>query len=247
MVIAGYAEEIRHALPKDHSAQSEVDQIPAAAQRISRLSEQLRELAVGKAKAPQLVDVVKVIAGIEQRITTTVGESVTVDLQLNGPEWAMADPHQLEEVVLAITSDGTQGKSVHSRLMITCTSEILSEHIRQAPLRPDVYTCVTIRREGTPLSEFARSLIFESPVVKESGDEGGQTLAQALGPHLRIRNWGGDIALTSDQLGSTFMIYLRRRMPESRDAGMLEDVEEASSNVDVLRAPVTGATSCKQS
>jgi hypothetical protein len=191
---------------------ADVEQILSAAQRISGLSGRLLGFTVGQAKAEQLVDVVHVITGMKERIQATVGEAVTVELQLGNSEWALAELSQLEEVILAITSAGLEDKGGYSRLRIACASEILSEHIPQATLRPGIYTSVTIRRDGAALDNLERVAVFESFLEKE-GKTVGQALARA---YAIVREWGGDIALMSDSQASTFTIYLRRDMPESR-------------------------------
>jgi two-component system cell cycle sensor histidine kinase/response regulator CckA len=225
MIIAGYAEEIRDGLSKDHPARTDVGQILLAVQRISGLTGRLLGFTETQAKAPQLVDVTRLITGMVGKIAATVGEAVTLELKVGNSEWALAELSQLEEVILAITSADLEYKGAYSRLTIACNSEILSEHIAQATIKPGVYTCIAIRRDGAAYDDLARVAIFESFLEKE-GKTAGEALARA---YAIVREWSGDIALTSDSQGSTFTIYLRRYTQESR-------VPEASETEDALRS-----------
>jgi two-component system cell cycle sensor histidine kinase/response regulator CckA len=214
MIIAGYAEEIRNGLPEDDPMRADVEQILAATERISGLTGRLLEFTRVQAEAPQPVDVGGVVAGIAEKIAAAVGEAVTVELQAGSSAWALAEPGQLEELILAIASAIREDKLAHSRLVITCTSELLSEHIPQATLRPGMYTCVAFHGDGPPLDQKARAAIFESFLAKEPEKASGQALARAYGI---VRKWGGDIALSSDpSQGSTFTIYLPHYEPELR-------------------------------
>jgi CheY-like chemotaxis protein len=160
------------------------------------------------------VNVAGVIAKIAEKIAAAVGEAVTVELQVGSSAWALAEPGQLEELILAIASATREDTLAHSRLVITCTSELLSEHIPQATLRPGMYTCVAFHGDGPPLDQKARAAIFESFLAKEPEKASGQALARAYGI---VRKWGGDIALSSDpSQDSIFTIYLPHYEPEHR-------------------------------
>src|SRR5664279_4473247 len=106
---------------------ADVEQILAATERISGLTGRLLEFTRVKAEAPEPVDVARVIAEIAEKIAASAGEAITVELHVGSSVWAWAEPDQLEEVILAITSATREKTLAHSRLVVTCTSEILSE------------------------------------------------------------------------------------------------------------------------
>jgi two-component system cell cycle sensor histidine kinase/response regulator CckA len=187
MIISGYAEEIRNALPEEHPLRRDAEQILAAAERISGLTGRLLEFTNEQARNPQRVDVAQVIKRVQEKLTAA-------EMQTGNPAWALADPNQLENAILAITSAATEHESVYPRIVITCGSEILSEYLPQATLRPGTYTVVTIQVDGAP-SESSHAA----------------ALARA---HAIIQRWGGDIAVIESSHATTYTIYLRPSAPE---------------------------------
>jgi PAS domain S-box-containing protein len=187
MIIGGYAEEIRNALPEEHPLRRDAEQILAAAERISGLTGRLLEFTNEQARNPQRVDVAQVIKRVQNKLTAA-------EMHTGTPAWALADPNQLENAILAITSAATEHESVYPRIVITCGSELLSEYLPQATLRPGTYTVVTIQVDGAP-SESAHAA----------------ALARA---HAIIQRWGGDIAVIESSHATIFTIYLRPSAPE---------------------------------
>jgi two-component system, cell cycle sensor histidine kinase and response regulator CckA len=212
MIITGYAEEILNSLGEDDPMRTDVEQILTATERIAGLTGNLLEFVRVQAEAPQPVDVAWVIAEIAEKIAASAGEAITVELKVERSVWAWAVRGQLEEVILAITSATREEALAHSRLVVTCSSEIVSEQVPQATLRPGMYACVAFHGDGSPLEQKARLAIFESFLAKGPEKASGQALAWAYGI---VREWGGDIALGGDlPQRSAFAIYLPHYAPQ---------------------------------
>jgi two-component system cell cycle sensor histidine kinase/response regulator CckA len=204
MIIAGYAEEMLHAVKPEDPMRADVEQILGATQRISGITGQLlgytRRLAAPAAR----VDVAAVIAKMEDRIAKAAGEGVTVEIApVSDPVWAMADAAQIEEMMLALVSPQREDAKGRSRVMISCAVESIAEQLPESTLPPGEYARVTVRDNGRGIEASRRMEIFEAVLPK---DAAGAALARA---YSTAREWGGDLAFSSQpSRGSAFTIYL---------------------------------------
>jgi signal transduction histidine kinase len=203
MIITGYSEEMLHGLSRDDPRRGDVEQILAATERISGLTAQLLAFTRRQANPKRPVDVARALAGMEEMIANAAGEGVTVELESAVAVWALADPGQLEEMILALVSASREDARERSRVTIACGTATLTERRAAATLEPGAYTVLTVRDDGRGLRAEQRAGVFESFLGKDSA---GAALARA---YAIAREWGGDIAFSSEPFrGSTFTIYL---------------------------------------
>jgi two-component system cell cycle sensor histidine kinase/response regulator CckA len=204
MIVTGYSEELLQSLPQDDPRRSDAEQILAATERISGLTEQLLAFARRQANPAQPVDVTRALASMEEKIAHAAGEGITVEIEPAGAVWALASLEQLEEVILALVSAGREDARERSRVTIGCRTDILNECVAAATLQPGMYTVITIRDDGRGIEPEKRAGMFESFLPK---DPAAPALARA---YAIVREWGGDIAFASEPFrGSTFTIYLQ--------------------------------------
>jgi hypothetical protein len=213
MIITGYSEEMLHTLPPEDPMRKDIEQILGATERISGITGQLLGFTRRLAKPAEPVNVAAVVSGLEEKITAE--ESVKIEIEPGDPVWALANAEQLEEAILAITSGSREGAQQRTRVTIGCDVTILAEQIGGATLAPGIYASITIHDNGRGTD----AKVFEAIVAK---DTVGPAIARA---YANIREWGGDIAFSSEPFrGSTFTIYLpyseatREASPVSRAA-----------------------------
>jgi two-component system cell cycle sensor histidine kinase/response regulator CckA len=223
MIVTGYSEELLQSLPQDDPRRSDVEQILAATERISGLTDQLLAFTRRQATPRQPVNVTRALAGMEEKIAHAAGEGVTIEIEPAGAVGALAGLEQLEEVILGLVSAGREDARERSRVTIGCRTDTLNECVATAILQPGMYTVITIRDDGRGLDPEKRPGMFESFLAK---DPAAPALARAYG---LVREWGGDIAFASEPFrGSTFLIYL----PHCEATG-----EAAPAPVSAVREP----------
>lgn len=212
MIIAGYAEEMLQGIKTEDPLRADVQQILAATERISRITSQLVEFTRRVANPPQRMDLGRALAGLKDRIARAAGESAAVELPASGAGtvWAMADPVQFEDAILAIVSIPSPAAR---RLKITCDVESITEQLSRATLGAGKYARVTIHDDGYRMDEARRRALFEAALApKDPATSPGPALARA---YATVREWGGDIACTSELSGgSSFIVYLPYCEPE---------------------------------
>ena len=83
------------------TARRDLGQVDLAAGRAARLTRQLLAFARREVVRPQVLDLDKVVAGVEEMLRRTLGEHVELVTSLAGDLWpVLADPGQLEQVLV---------------------------------------------------------------------------------------------------------------------------------------------------
>src|SRR6185437_15179828 len=103
MIITGYAEEILNTLPPGNAAREDAEQILAATGRISSITERLTGFTRRTARTPQPVDVAALAAAMQDKIAAAARAPVAIEPS-SKPVRGLADPLQLEEIILALVS-----------------------------------------------------------------------------------------------------------------------------------------------
>jgi len=238
MIITGYAEEMLHGLGSDDPRRADAEQILEATLRIGGVTEQLLQFTRRQARAPQRVELTRMISEMEDQIVRAAGNAVTVDMNAETPVWASANRRQLEEILLALVSAEREDAKDRTRVSIACDTAIISELVETSsfpPLKPGKYARLTIHDNGRGMDAEKCLAVFESFLTKDpraAQKNGSSVLARAYGV---VREWGGDIGFHSELLdsptrGSTFVVYLPLAAAES--------VTPAPKPVAVVEPPV---------
>ncbi len=196
MIITGYGEEMLQTLKPEDPMRADVEQILGATERISGITEQLLGFTRKLAREAQPVEISALIRRLGQEIGAA--ESVRIEIDAEGPIWALADAAQLEEAIVALASGAREDAKERSRLSISCSTETIAEQAN-ATLAAGTYTCIRIRDNGRGTS----AKVFENILTR---DPAGAAIARA---YSTVREWGGDIAFSSAHFrGSEFAVYL---------------------------------------
>jgi PAS domain S-box-containing protein len=228
MIITGYSEEMLQSLDDSSPMRGDLQQILGATERISGITGQLLAFTRRLANPPQRIELGPLFASMEEKLAKAAGDDVTLELAAAGEAvWASADPSQLEEILLALVSSAREDAQERSRVNIAWELAAIAESLSEATLKPGVYAGIVIHDNGRGADPAKRATIFESVLAgKDPEKTAGPSLARA---YAMVREWGGDIAFTSDPFrGSTFMMYLPYTPPEIA----AEEIEIAEEQVE---------------
>ncbi|HVO99693.1 MAG TPA: response regulator [Bryobacteraceae bacterium] len=205
MIVTGYAEEMRATLREDDPVRGDVEEILSATGRISGITTQLLHFTRKQAFPAEPMNVTQVLEHMDEPIAQAAGEGVAIHLT-GELVWALAEPKQFEEVILALVSRDREGARERTNLTITCQTDTVTDYVPGAALAPGVYTRVAIHDDGRGVEESKRRAAFEAFLSKPGEKTAGPAIARA---YAIVREWGGDIALLSDPgCGSTLLVYL---------------------------------------
>jgi signal transduction histidine kinase/CheY-like chemotaxis protein len=192
------------------SARSDLGQIRQAAERAAGLTRQLLAFARREVARPQVLDLGKVIIGVEEMLRRTLGEHIELSTSLAGDLWpVLADPGQLEQVLVnlavnardAMPSGGTLTIDTSNITVDAATIAGGSEarHGRNVRLR--------VSDTGTGMTAQVIEHVFEPFfTTKEEGAGTGLGLATVYGI---LAQAGGTIKIYSEPgAGTTFNIML---------------------------------------
>jgi signal transduction histidine kinase len=195
---------------KLESARSDVGHITRAAERAAILTRQLLAFARREVIRPQVLDLDKVITGVDDMLRRTLGAQVELITTLGGDLWpVLADPGQLEQVLVNLVVNARDAMPDGGTLTIdtsniTVDADTIAGGSRAQPGR-NVRLRVSDTGTGIPADVIER--VFEPFfTTKNEGTGTGLGLATVYGI---ITQAGGSIQIYSEPgTGTTFSVTL---------------------------------------
>ncbi len=171
-------------------ARSDLLQIQRSADRAAGLTRQLLAFSRRQARAPRVLDLNRLVSGTVSAIRSLVGSRIEVIQVLDpGIDPVLADPGQLEQVLLLLSNNARESMPDGGRLELATGSAHLDATAvaGHAGLAPGSYVTLTIRDTGSGLGRGLESVYG---IVKQGGGYIGVDAIPGV--------------------GTTFSIYLRR-------------------------------------
>jgi len=152
MVIVSHAELLKDGFDSGSPDPSPVQEIQDAADRAAALTRQLLAFSRGQpaqARATDLGDVVDGVLGLLDRL---IGEHIEIDVQRgDGPLTVMADPSQLEQLVLNLATNARDAMPRGGRVEISIGREQVDEG-RSDHLAPGAYVSLSVGDSGSGMT-----------------------------------------------------------------------------------------------
>jgi PAS domain S-box-containing protein len=189
-----------------------IDAATTSAQRAAALTARL--LAFGRRQSLDLqpTDVNKLVSDMEDLLTRTLGEQITLETRLEAGLWpATTDANQLESALLNLCINARDAMPDGGKLTIETTNTQLDQHYARehADVVAGEYIAISVSDTGIGMSAETISRIFEPFfTTKPAGQGTGLGLsmiygfAQQSGGHVRVDSKPGE--------GSTFRLYVPR-------------------------------------
>jgi len=247
-VINNYAEMMIEELPDGSALKESAGEILSAGTRSAELTRQLLAFSRKQPLEMECLNLNIIVSGIEPMLRRIVGEDVKLRTHpARGLGNAMADPRQMEQVVLNLVVNARDAMPGGGYLTIETANVELDENY--AELHPEVetgpYVMLSVSDTGCGIAEADKERLFEPFfTTKEKGKGTGLGLATVYGI---VKQSGGHIFVYSEpEQGTTFKIYLSRtqtsqdeekpaRKPSVRHAGGKERVLVVEDEPGVLK------------
>jgi PAS domain S-box-containing protein len=211
MILTGYGEELLNGIPMGSQLRGDVQEILAATERMTAVTNQLLAFSRRQPATVHPVDLDQTLKAAGEHLRVLLGQGIELELKTPAGELRVkADAVALEQVVASLVERARQAMHGQGKISIETSSVEIHEDLRRAdaPLRPGSYGVVSIAYAGRPLEGEARAMLFESVLPgKESWDDAAAAATRAYGI---VRQWGGDIAVSSSAEGAVFRVFLER-------------------------------------
>jgi signal transduction histidine kinase/ActR/RegA family two-component response regulator len=218
-VILGYSQFTIEALPADSQQRADVQQISEAGKRASGLVKQLLAFSRKQVLQPQIVDLNRIVTGMQPLLRPLLGEDVIVESRL-APSLRRirADPGQIEQVILNLAVNARDAMPNGGTLAIETANVVLDERSEGLPLPGGPAVMLAIRDTGTGMDAVTRQRIFEPFfTTKPLGQGTGLGLSTVYGI---VRQSEGNITVFSEPgQGSVFRCYFPSASEASLEPG----------------------------
>lgn len=210
--ITGYSELVLNFMDEDNPLRQDVAEIRKAGDRAASLTRQLLAFSRKQVLQPKVLDlnlVVESLGNMLQRLLPS-----DIDLVISpGANLGrvMADPGQIEQVILNLAINARDAMPQGGRLTIaTANADLKESHARRlVNVEPGPYVLLQVSDTGCGMDPETKSHVFEPFfTTKELGKGTGLGLSTVYGI---IKQSGGHVAVHSKpEQGATFKIYLPR-------------------------------------
>lgn len=193
------------------TAHEDISEIKRAASSAAALTRQLLAFSRRQVLQPRPILLRSVAQGVEKMLTRLIGENVQLVLDLaDDAGWVLADPGQIEQVLINLTVNARDAMPEGGRVTIqTATVRIMDASTlpESLDLAPGAYERLTVTDTGTGMDAETRERIFEPFfTTKPAGRGTGLGLSTV---HGIVKQSGGELEVRTELgHGTTFNIYL---------------------------------------
>jgi two-component system cell cycle sensor histidine kinase/response regulator CckA len=230
-VINGYSELLLESLPLTDPGRSLIEEIRRAGERSAGLTRQLLAFSRKEVVAPRLVNMNAVVVDVERMLRRVVGEDVILVTKLSATGSVLADPGQLEQVLLNLAVNARDAMPTGGTLTISTENVVRNGPSDGSTGRSHI--AVSVTDTGCGITDGIRNRIFE-PFFTTKGIGKGTGLGLAV-VHGVITQNGGTVEVESTPgSGTTFRFYLPRTASKSQIEGKNTGLQMAPKGTETI-------------
>jgi PAS domain S-box-containing protein len=216
----------------------DVKQIRSAAERASSLTRQLLAFSRKQILQPRVLDMNSVVGTVEPMLKRLIGEDITIVSQCSARGYVVADPGQLEQVLVNLVVNARDAMPQGGQISIETDNVVLDETYtsEHAPVIAGHYVMLAVTDNGVGMSRETREHAFDPFfTTKDAGKGTGLGLATVYGI---VKQSGGYVWVYSEPgLGTTLKLYFPEVSaaaafgPSAEKQGTLEKRKHGSETI----------------
>jgi signal transduction histidine kinase/ActR/RegA family two-component response regulator len=206
------------------------------ATRAAALTRRLLSFARSEPLLPERVDSSELVAGMSDLLDRTLGERITVDVDLAPDTWpTYVDPHQLENAIVNLAVNARDAMDGEGMMRVTTRNVTLAAN-EVGDVRPGEYVRISVSDTGCGMTPEVKERAFEPFfTTKPVGKGTGLGLSQIFG---FAHQSGGEVGIESAPgKGTTVSLYLPRTLADERNVRIHPAAQQRADN----EATVPGA------
>jgi PAS domain S-box-containing protein len=213
-VISGNLQLLSKDIAGNVRAEMRVQNALGSVARGSKLASQLLAFARRQPLEPRVVNVGRLIKGMDEMLRRALGGEIEVEMVVAGGLWnSLIDPDQLENAVLNLAINARDAMNGEGRLTIEASNAFLDdEYVRQHDeLSAGQYVMIAVTDTGTGIPPDVLERVYEPFFSTKAEDKGtGLGLAMVYG---FLKQSGGHVKIYSEVgAGTTVKLYFPREM-----------------------------------
>ncbi|HJQ18787.1 MAG TPA: PAS domain-containing protein [Gemmatimonadaceae bacterium] len=236
-VINVHTDLLLRALSSADAMRGDVEEIARAAARAASLTRQLLTFSRKQVVQPQVLDLARVVSGVEPMLRRLIGEDVDFETCVFPPiDPVVADEGEIEQVLINLVINARDAMPQGGRLTVEITNAVVDDAlcVRHPSLRPGESVRLTVSDTGTGMTAETMARAFEPFfTTKERGRGTGLGLSTVYGI---VKQSGGAITVDSEPgAGTTFCVYLPvAQAMDHQPAGIVERRAPTAADETVL-------------
>ena len=202
-LILSYGRFVAKEVAGDKALSEDVAEILAAAERAAALTRQLLIFGRRDVVRPEVLDLNEVVQSMEKILRRTIGEHIELRTEFAGPASVMADPGQIEQVILNLSLNARDAMPGGGLLLLRTETVVEDRPPDGAPSQPQVR--LTVSDTGVGMPPEVRTRVFEPFfTTKPKGHGTGLGLATV---YSIVSQAGGQIEIYSEEgKGTVFKV-----------------------------------------
>ncbi len=212
VAITGNAELLGQRLDGDAHARKRLAAIERASDRAAALTNRLLAFSRQQTLAPRSTDVNGLIAGLQDMLDRTLGETIELKIIAAPDLWdATTDPHQFENALVNLAVNARDAMHRAGTLVIETANQVLDRTAtrRWGDVAPGDYVKIAVSDNGHGMAPETLERVFEPFfTTKEVGKGSGLGLSMVYG---FVKQSKGHVTVHSNEgQGTTVALYLPR-------------------------------------
>jgi signal transduction histidine kinase/CheY-like chemotaxis protein len=228
-VMRGHAELLDDDLRVLGQARNRLTSMQQAAERAAALTEDLLSYSRRRTDTPDIIDVHAVIVGAQEMLLQLLGDSVTMELDLDArATTVLADPYRVEQVLVNLVVNARDAMPRGGTLCIATRNSTVHTDVTDGPVVE-----LVVSDTGIGMTAETQRNIFEPFfTTKPPGAGTGLGLSTAL---KVVRDSGGTMVVESEpEQGTTFVVTLPVSVTDVRPETILVVDDEPQMRVVVV-------------